>query len=138
MAHSHRRAALSVVILVTAVLLTGCASASPAPTVASPQTAQPNRPPTAQPVAVSFAKDVLPIFEQQCVKCHGGDKPSAGLSLESYAGLMKKPVIQPGNADGSSLVGLIVSGAMPKRSPRLSDAQIKAIKDWVNAGAPNN
>jgi mono/diheme cytochrome c family protein len=124
------------IVLITVALLAGCTPTSPAPATAPTQS--PTQAPTAQPAAVSFARDVLPIFDQQCVKCHGGDKPADGLSLESYTDLMKKPVIQPGSANASELVKLIVSGAMPRRAPRLSDAQIKTISDWVNAGVLNN
>jgi hypothetical protein len=54
------------------------------------------------------------------------------------AGSFNGPVIEPGNAEDSYLVELIVSGEMPKRAPRLLPAQIRAIVDWINAGAPDN
>jgi mono/diheme cytochrome c family protein len=104
--------------------------------VAAPTATQPAA------AAVSFAKDVLPIFEQRCMKCHGGEKTEEGLSLKTHATVMKGsnngPVIKPGNPNDSELVKQIVSGDMPKRAARLSDAEIKTISDWVKAGAPNN
>jgi hypothetical protein len=46
--------------------------------------------PAAAPAAVSFVKDVQPIFEQNCVKCHGGsDGVKGGLSLKTYDDMMK-------------------------------------------------
>jgi hypothetical protein len=33
---------------------------------------------------------------------------------------------------------MISTGAMPKRGPKLTPAQIQIITDWINAGAPNN
>jgi mono/diheme cytochrome c family protein len=125
--------------------------AAPAPTAtqaaAAPTATQAAAAPTAtkaaaQPAAVSFAKDVLPIFEQNCVKCHGGDKTEAALVLKSHAQVMKGSengeVIKPGDAANSFLVQQIVNGKMPKRANKLPQAQIDAITAWVNAGAPNN
>jgi mono/diheme cytochrome c family protein len=91
---------------------------------------------------VSFAGDVLPIFERRCVKCHGGDKTEEGLVLKSHAdalaGSWNGPVIEPGSAEGSFLVEQIVSGEMPKKGPRLLPSEIRAISDWIDAGAPDN
>jgi len=94
-------------------------------------------------VAVSFAKEVQPIFEQSCVKCHGGsDGKKGGLSLKTYDDLMKGgedgQVIAPGDAANSMLVQAIEAGKMPKRAPKLPQAQIDAIAAWVQAGAENN
>ena len=52
------------------------ATSAPAPTAtqaAAPATAT-SAPAAAKPATVSFAKDVKPILDQQCVKCHGGEK----------------------------------------------------------------
>ncbi len=99
-------------------------------------------PTAAKPAAVSFAKDVLPIFEQNCVKCHGGQQTNAGLVLTGYAQTMKGsengPVINAGDAANSFLVQQIVNGKMPKRATKLPQAQIDLISAWVNAGAPSN
>jgi mono/diheme cytochrome c family protein len=94
------------------------------------------------PGQVSFAKDVLPIFQKNCTRCHGGGNPRAGLSLESYAqamaGSSQRAVIVPGSPDDSQVVKLIRSGAMPRGGPRLSDADIETIAAWIKGGAPNN
>lgn len=105
--------------------------------------------PTAEPVPtesapteVSFANDVMPIFEASCVKCHGVESVKEGLDLRTYEGLMagsfNGAVLTPGNADESFLVQQLIEGEMPKRSSKLSDQKIKLIADWVNAGAENN
>jgi mono/diheme cytochrome c family protein len=98
--------------------------------------------PAAKAASVSFAKDVLPILQQNCVKCHGGDKTEVSLVLKDYTGVMagseNGPVVVPGDASQSDFVRLVANGKMPKRANRLPDAQIKILTDWVNAGAPNN
>jgi hypothetical protein len=54
------------------------------------------------------------------------------------AGSWNGPVIEPGNAADSLLVEQIVSGDMPKKEPRLLPAEIRAISDWIDAGALDN
>lgn len=97
---------------------------------------------TSTTAAVSFARDVLPIFDQVCVKCHGGEKTQKSLVLKSYDDLMQGsengPVILPGDPGNSVLIDMIVKGKMPKNGPKLLPAQIRVITDWVKAGAPNN
>jgi mono/diheme cytochrome c family protein len=112
---------------------------SPAPTPEA--TALPTDTP-APAAEVSFSQDVLPILERRCVKCHGGGRTAAGLVLKTFDDVMKGsrggPIVEPGNAEASSLVELVVSGEMPQREPQLLPAEIQAIRDWVDAGAPNN
>jgi hypothetical protein len=38
----------------------------------------------AKPQPVTFKKDIKPLIDKHCIKCHGGDDPVAGLSLEKY------------------------------------------------------
>jgi hypothetical protein len=104
--------------------------------------------PTVDLANVSFKDYVLPIFEQNCVKCHGGEKPEGGqrleegLSLKTYedimAGSWNGSVIEPGDVADSYLIEQIVSGRMPKEGERLSPAKIEIITAWVEAGAPDN
>src|SRR5262245_49683542 len=41
----------------------------------------PKLPPAASGAAVDFSKDVWPILNANCIKCHNGDKRKGGLSL---------------------------------------------------------
>jgi uncharacterized membrane protein len=92
--------------------------------------------------AVSFSKDVLPILQKRCVKCHGGEKTEEGLVLKTYAdviaGSSNGPVITPGDVADSFLIKQITTGKMPKNEPRLLPAEIRTISAWVASGAPNN
>jgi hypothetical protein len=111
-------------------------------------TPEPSLAPTVDLANVSFQDNVLPIFEQHCVKCHGGERPEGGrrieegLILQTYAdvlaGSFNGSVIEPGDVDGSYLIDQIVSGRMPKEGSRLTPAEIEIITAWVEAGAPNN
>lgn len=116
----------------------------PEPTAESaPVEAQPTAEPApAQDGAVSFQNDILPIMENSCVRCHGGNRTEKGLDLSSYAALMagsrNGAMVLPGNVDGSEMVIQVVSGEMPRRAAKLSDEAIQLITDWVNQGALDN
>lgn len=120
------------------------ATSTSVPATNTPAAARPTTTATALPKAgaVSFSKDVLPIFQSVCVKCHGGENTNASLVLKSYADVMQGsengPVIEPGKSADSLLIELITNGKMPKKGPKLLPAQIRIITQWVDAGALNN
>jgi len=91
---------------------------------------------------VSYAKDVQPILESRCGKCHMGEFVSEGLHMDTYKSLMEGsdhgPVIVPGDADKSLLIQKLEKGEMPKRGPKLTPVQIQIITDWIEAGALDN
>jgi mono/diheme cytochrome c family protein len=134
-----------------ALILTAC-GATAAPSSAYPNPSYPN--PVIRESAtlavsgdalsgdVSFANDVLPIFESRCFSCHGGDKTEKGLDLKTYDSVMlgsqNGAVISVGNADNSPLFMAVSSGKMPRRGPKLTPQQLDLIKKWINSGAPNN
>ena len=94
------------------------------------------------PSEVSFSKDVFPILDSRCIKCHGGEREEEGLILLTYEDVMAGSdnglVVVSGDIEGSLLVELVVSKEMPKRGPKLTPVQIQVITDWVAAGAQNN
>jgi mono/diheme cytochrome c family protein len=114
-------------------LLAGCGGQPSAPVQLPPHT------PSA---TVRFSKDVLPIFQEKCINCHGGEKTSKGLDLKTYASLMagsqNGAMIVPSDPTNSKLLQSVLSGKMPKRGPALPSEQIQLLMDWVSAGAKNN
>ena len=38
---------------------------------------------------VDFVKEIQPILERTCLKCHGPEKPKGGLRLDTNEGLLK-------------------------------------------------
>jgi len=129
-------------------------SASPVPAATESPATVPAKPsaapaePTAVPTepqasgSVSFSQDLVPIFEEFCIKCHGGEETEKGLDMKTHTALLagseRGAVIVPGDADGSRLAQLILNGKMPKRGPKPSAEQIQLIINWINAGAQNN
>lgn len=80
-------------------------------------------PPPAAKQGVTYATDVRSIFEASCFRCHGDEKPKAGLRLNSLDaalnGSKNGKVIVPGKSADSPLViavsGLDEEHAMPPR-----------------------
>lgn len=90
----------------------------------------------------SFSSQVAPILQKNCLACHSSAAKMGGLVMESYELLMKGgahgPVIVPGKADQSRMV-LLLEGKLAPRMPLggdpLPEADIAAIKAWINSGA---
>jgi mono/diheme cytochrome c family protein len=65
-------------------------------------------PPPAKQEGVTYAKDIKPIFESSCFRCHGSEKPKGRLRLDSLEGVLKGgedgKVIVPGQSTKSMLV----------------------------------
>jgi mono/diheme cytochrome c family protein len=92
-----------------------------------------------------YAKHIDPIFDSNCVSCHGGSKTEAGLRLDSYANLMKGgkdgPVIAAGAPEKSVLLARVTLPAgdkhfMPAEGrPPLRPEEIAWIRAWIGDGA---
>jgi hypothetical protein len=84
---------------------------------------------------ITYGRSVVPVLSANCTSCHGGNTPSAAISLDNYAGVKIM-------ADNGKLTGAVTHSAgfspMPKNSARLSDCNIIKIKNWIAAGALNN
>src|SRR5579872_3013027 len=65
-------------------------------------------PPPVDKTGVTYAKDIQPMLEASCTRCHGAERPKAGLRLDSLEGALKGSkdgkVIAPGNSKDSLLV----------------------------------
>jgi mono/diheme cytochrome c family protein len=65
-------------------------------------------PAAAKKDGVTYEKDIKPIFEASCVRCHGEQRPKAGLKLTSLENILQGSregkVITPGKGSESKLV----------------------------------
>jgi hypothetical protein len=92
-----------------------------------------------------YSKHIHPIFDANCVSCHGESKTSGGLRLDSYDRLMRGgsdgAVIIPGNPDKSLLLNRVTLPAghklfMPAEGkPPLRAEEIAWIRAWIQQGA---
>jgi hypothetical protein len=114
------------------------------------------------PAAVSFARDIKPVFAALCNDCHhptsaiGYDltnpfDPAKGIinRENSWApnGSKQTKIVDPGNVANSFLITKVVEtvlddhvdGApMPFNFPRFSQAEIDVVSKWITDGARND
>jgi hypothetical protein len=93
---------------------------------------------------VVFSRDIRPIFNQNCVACHGGVRQRNDVSFiyrDESLGVGKSGhrTIVPGNPDASELMVRLVANdpeeRMPYHAPVLSKQQIELIRRWIKQGA---
>ena len=121
------------------------------PAVAWPQESGADRAsglPPAAAVQVDFSRDIAPVFQANCVACHGPAQQMNGLRLDSperaLQGGYSGPVIKPGDSAASKLVLLVVGVpapghkeglVMPPAGERLSAGQVGLLRAWIDQGA---
>src|SRR5580765_911006 len=94
--------------------------------------------------APDFSREVRPLLEQHCFKCHGPEKQKGELRLDTKEGAFTtgesgEKAIVPGRASESRLIKLVSSKdaaeRMPSKGEPLSASQIDLLKRWIDAGA---
>lgn len=92
----------------------------------------------------TFSGEVLPILRARCQACHNASTKLGGWDASTYdsvlAGGNNPPAVVPGDAENSLLAKLIQGIGGPSMPPggSLSEQEIKAILDWISAGANND
>ncbi len=86
--------------------------------------------------AADFERDVMPVFRARCLGCHSAATRSGGLRLDAP---VPPRIAMPGNAMGSRLyrvvAGLDPKLSMPPSGPRLTAAELRVIREWIDSGA---
>ncbi|HLX62884.1 MAG TPA: PSD1 and planctomycete cytochrome C domain-containing protein [Planctomycetota bacterium] len=100
---------------------------------------------TAAPERIAFfEKDVLPLLQSTCFKCHGAEaKVKANLYLTSRAGMLRGGVQGPAINETEPAKSLILDmlsfrdddHSMPPDG-KLDAAKIEILKKWIAMGAP--
>ncbi len=85
--------------------------------------------------AVSFSRDIAPLLVSRCGGCHVAGR-KGGFQMASHDGLMRTGMVQPGVANASRLVEVILSGDMPRGGGKVSPDEMDRLMRWINAGAP--
>ena len=89
---------------------------------------------------VDFARDIVPVFEQHCVRCHSSLSRKGDLSLETFSDLFANNYVIAGQPDASHLMSVITAAnnsaaSMPKDGPPLSTKQTQTLRRWIQEGA---
>jgi WD40 repeat protein len=90
----------------------------------------------------NYDDDIKPLFARRCFACHSAGEMRSGLNLESYAGVLKGgssgDVVIAARAASSMLYRAVAreDGApqMPLGQPKMPDAEIALIRDWIQGG----
>jgi hypothetical protein len=92
---------------------------------------------------VDFVKEIKPVLEQKCVRCHSGPKAKEGLKLETKADLLagsdNGKVVVPGKAAESKLYESLLlpkddKKHMPQTGDPLPKPTIEKFQAWINEG----
>jgi mono/diheme cytochrome c family protein len=92
---------------------------------------------------IDFTREIRPILQASCVKCHGRGRSKGGFSLETRASLLEGgdngPAIVPGTSQASHLIALVAGldpdNVMPQKGSRLKPEQIGLLRAWIDQGA---
>jgi mono/diheme cytochrome c family protein len=93
---------------------------------------------------VSFAHDVLPVFQGSCAGCHQPGKLKGGLDLTTYEGVAKGgkkgESFKAGDPEHSSIIEQVSGDVpeMPNKGDPLTKAEIAIIARWIKEGAKND
>ena len=92
---------------------------------------------------VEFVKQIRPILEQKCFKCHGPEKQKSGLRLDAKKAALQGgddgPVFVAGKPAESEIIKRIVGHdpdeIMPPKGDPLTAGQIGLFVAWIEQGA---
>ena len=102
-------------------------------------------PPPADKKGLTYAKDIKPLFEKSCFKCHGPEKAKGDLRVDSLEAALKGSehgkIIETGKSEKSRLVHSVArldpDEAMPpegKGDPWTKE-QVSLLRAWIDQGA---
>lgn len=106
-------------------------------------------PPPADKQGLTYEKDIKPLLEKSCLKCHGPEKPKSKYRVDSLQAIIKggdsgEAAIVPGKSEKSPLIhfvaDLVEDYEMPpldKRDkyPPMTKDQIGILRAWIDQGA---
>ena len=93
---------------------------------------------SAQTAKVDFAKDVMPIFQQNCAGCHGPTQQISGFRVDRRSVMLDRRGVVPGSSVNSFLFHRISGTDYGMQMPptgALKPEQIQTIKTWIDQGA---
>jgi cytochrome c553 len=90
--------------------------------------------------APTFEKDVRPLLDAKCVRCHGEKVKKADLDLSTTTGILKGgesgPAITAGKPEKSLLYEKVHKGEMPPtKKAALTAAEVDTVRRWIADGA---
>jgi hypothetical protein len=95
-------------------------------------------------VTIDFERDIKPIFEATCFRCHGPERPKSGFRLDNHESALKggengKDII-PGDSADSPLIHYVarlvrdMEMPPPGKGEPLTQSQIGLLRAWIDQG----
>ncbi|MBX3452622.1 MAG: DUF1553 domain-containing protein [Planctomycetaceae bacterium] len=89
---------------------------------------------------VDFRRDIAPILETHCVRCHQPKNAKGELSLTTAEGVFGSGVVVARDPSGSSLLVQVTSQggeppAMPREGKPLDERAVSLLRRWIEEGA---
>ncbi|MBI1915064.1 MAG: hypothetical protein HYS12_10055, partial [Planctomycetes bacterium] len=110
-----------------ALVASALAVAGLVPLSSSPATAEPAQ----DPLAVEYAKEVRPLFQRRCWRCHSGKRQEGDVNLESFTTLTE---VRKAPRTWQKVLEMLDSGQMPPPEARQpSDAERLHLRTWVRS-----
>lgn len=81
---------------------------------------------------ISFANDIMPIMQDNCIGCHDQGNASGGYDFSSYTAV---------SANAAAALGSMKSNGyqlMPQGGPALPDSVIQKVECWIAQGKQDN
>ena len=87
---------------------------------------------------IDYTAEIEPVLRASCYSCHSGDKPMAGLRLDTKAGALAKAIV-PGDSAHSVLLERLLSSDPKRRMPMggtpLAPEKVERLRAWIDQGA---
>lgn len=116
-------------LLALALFVSACKTTQ---TTTSTKTTEPAKAPCGE---VTYTSHIAKLMTDHCIKCHGTGgsyEPAHGIALDSYASVAAE-------SKKKHFMGSIHQeegyDAMPRKAPKLNDADIALIECWIQTGA---
>src|SRR5688572_15360842 len=92
---------------------------------------------------ISFTREIKPILEASCIKCHGRGRDKGDFQIDSRETLLKGggsgPAIVVGKSAESYLIELVMGfdpdNVMPQKGTKLTREQVSLLRAWIDQGA---
>ena len=88
-----------------------------------------------------YARDIVPIVEANCLRCHNSVEQEGGFVLDNYEDMMRGGdtgvAIAAGHAESSALIRQVERREKPFMPPKsvLGPREVAALRAWIDAGA---
>ncbi len=123
-------AAVALLAFVVLPLAGACVKANPPTDTSNPFGPSSTSTPLPSPgTALAYTPDMKPIFDADCVPCHGSSRPLGNYSMTTYADVMRDVI--PGSASSRLVVTTQPGGSMYSFFSGDQATKANLVRSWV-------